>query len=80
MVLSKFMPSNHKFSEKFTLAARNAHATAQALVDLLDNYTDVEGKVRRIRDLEHTTASRRKSRTSSRNRSSCRSTARTSSP
>ena len=54
MVLSKFMPSNHKFSEKFTLAARNAHATAQTLVDLLDNYTDVEGKVRRIRDLEHT--------------------------
>lgn len=53
MVLSKFMPSNPKFSEKFTAAARNAHATAQALVDLLENYTDVDAKVQRVRDLEH---------------------------
>ncbi len=53
MVLSKFMPSNPKFSEKFTAAARNAHATAQALVDLLENYTDVNAKVQRVRDLEH---------------------------
>ncbi|MBZ9750952.1 DUF47 domain-containing protein [Deinococcus sp. HMF7604] len=53
MVLSKFMPSNPKFSEKFTASARNAHATAQALVDLLENYTDVEAKVQRVRDLEH---------------------------
>ncbi|WP_119672149.1 DUF47 domain-containing protein [Deinococcus sp. RM] len=53
MVLSKFMPSNPKFSEKFTAAARNAHATAQGLVDLLENYTDVDAKVQRVRDLEH---------------------------
>lgn len=53
MVLSKFMPRNPQFSAKFAEAARNAHATAQALVDLLDNYTDVEAKVRRVRDLEH---------------------------
>ncbi|MBZ9714097.1 DUF47 domain-containing protein [Deinococcus multiflagellatus] len=53
MVLSKFMPSNPKFSEKFAAAARNAHATAQALVDLLEHYTDVEAKVQRVRDLEH---------------------------
>ncbi|PTA68370.1 DUF47 domain-containing protein [Deinococcus arcticus] len=53
MVLSKFMPSNPRFSEKFAAAARNAHATAQALVDLLENYTDVEAKVQRVRDLEH---------------------------
>jgi len=53
MVLSKFMPSNPKFSEKFAAAARNAHATAQALVDLLENYTDVDAKVQRVRDLEH---------------------------
>ncbi|UBV43009.1 DUF47 domain-containing protein [Deinococcus taeanensis] len=53
MVLSKFMPSNPKFSEKFAQSARNAHVTAQALVDLLENYTDVEAKVQRVRDLEH---------------------------
>lgn len=53
MVLSKFMPSNPKFSARFAEAARNAHATAQALVDLLENYTDVEAKVQRVRDLEH---------------------------
>ncbi|WP_216325480.1 DUF47 domain-containing protein [Deinococcus aestuarii] len=53
MVLSRFMPKNPQFSAKFAEAARNAHATAQALVDLLENYTDVEAKVSRVRDLEH---------------------------
>ena len=53
MVLSKFMPHNPKFAAKFAEAARNAHATAQALVDLLENYTDVERKVQRVLDLEH---------------------------
>lgn len=53
MVLSKFMPSNPKFSQKFAEAARNAHATATALVDLLENYTDVDAKVQKVRDLEH---------------------------
>lgn len=53
MVLSKFMPKNPQFSAKFAEAARNAHVTAQALVELLENYTDVEAKVDRIRDLEH---------------------------
>ncbi|GGO19308.1 DUF47 domain-containing protein [Deinococcus humi] len=53
MVLSKFMPSNPRFSARFAEAARNAHATAQALVDLLENYTEVEAKVQRVRDLEH---------------------------
>ncbi|SMB94977.1 DUF47 domain-containing protein [Deinococcus hopiensis] len=53
MVLSRFMPRNPQFSAKFAEAARNAHATAQALVDLLENYTDVERKVQKVRDLEH---------------------------
>lgn len=53
MVLSKFMPHNPKFSAKFTEAAQNAHATAQALIDLLEHYTDVPNKVKRVRDLEH---------------------------
>ncbi|RJF71917.1 DUF47 domain-containing protein [Deinococcus cavernae] len=53
MVLSKFMPNNPKFALKFEQSAQNAHATAQALVDLLENYTDVENKVARIQELEH---------------------------
>ncbi|TDE85801.1 DUF47 domain-containing protein [Deinococcus sp. S9] len=53
MVLSRFMPKNPQFSAKFAEAARNAHVTAQALVDLLENYIDVERKVQRVRDLEH---------------------------
>lgn len=53
MVLSKFMPSNPKFAAKFAEAARNAHVTAQALVDLLENYEGVDAKVQRVRDLEH---------------------------
>lgn len=53
MVLSKFMPHNPKFAAKFAQSAQNAHVTAQALVELLGNYTDVETKVQRIRDLEH---------------------------
>ena len=55
MVLSRFMPKNPQFSAKFAESARNAHATAQALVDLLENYTDVERNVQRVRDLEHET-------------------------
>lgn len=53
MVLSKFMPQNPKFAAKFAEAARNAHATAQALVDLLEHYTDVDRKVERVLELEH---------------------------
>ncbi|WP_261664080.1 DUF47 domain-containing protein [Deinococcus sp. Marseille-Q6407] len=47
------MPQNPKFSAKFAESARNAHTTAQALVDLLENYTDVDIKVQRVLDLEH---------------------------
>lgn len=53
MVLSKFMPNNPKFAAKFAQSAQNAHDTAKALVDLLENYTDVEAKVQRVSDLEH---------------------------
>lgn len=53
MVLSKFMPQNPKFAAKFEQSAQNAHATARALVDLLENYTDVQNKVARIQELEH---------------------------
>ncbi|RTR30965.1 DUF47 domain-containing protein [Deinococcus radiophilus] len=46
------MPQNPRFAAKFAESAQIAHAAAQALVDLLENYTDVETKVQRIRDLE----------------------------
>jgi predicted phosphate transport protein (TIGR00153 family) len=47
------MPKNPQLSAKFAEAARNAHVTARALVELLEKYTDVEARVQRIRDLEH---------------------------
>ncbi|GGR08005.1 DUF47 domain-containing protein [Deinococcus ruber] len=53
MALSKFMPKNPRFSQLFTQQAQNAVTTAAALVDLLNDYTDVERKVQRLRDLEH---------------------------
>lgn len=52
-MLSKFMPQNPKFASIFSLSAQNAHATAQALLDLLEHYTDVEHKVQRVLELEH---------------------------
>lgn len=54
MVLSRFMPHNPKFAAKFSDSAHNAHVTAQALVDLLENYVDVPAKVQRVRELERT--------------------------
>lgn len=53
MVFSRFLPKNPEFIQMFAQSAKNAHETAKALADLMDNYTDVESKVRRIRDLEH---------------------------
>ncbi|GGJ19049.1 DUF47 domain-containing protein [Deinococcus roseus] len=53
MVLSRFLPKNPEFIQMFVKSAKNAHETAIALSDLMDNYVDVENKVRKIRDLEH---------------------------
>lgn len=53
MVFSRFLPKNPEFIQLFVTSAKNAHETAKALADLMDNYTDVEAKVRKIRDLEH---------------------------
>ncbi len=53
MVLTRFLPRDERFFEYFREAATNATDVANALVDLLWNYEDVERKVRKIRDLEH---------------------------
>ncbi|WP_027481023.1 DUF47 domain-containing protein [Deinococcus pimensis] len=53
MPLFSFLPKTVNFTDLFSQAGTNAARTSEALVDLLANYTDVEAKVRRIRDLEH---------------------------
>ncbi|MDQ6659615.1 MAG: DUF47 family protein [Chloroflexota bacterium] len=53
MVLARFLPQDEHFFRYFDDAAGNAAEVAQALLDLLDHYSDVERKARRVRDLEH---------------------------
>ena len=47
------MPRKSIFFELFTQHAENAVAAARALEALLDDYTDVERKVKAIHDIEH---------------------------
>ncbi|HOX07428.1 MAG TPA: DUF47 family protein [Planctomycetota bacterium] len=47
------MPREKVFFELFNKSAANAHATAKALQALLEDFTDVDTKVQRIKDLEH---------------------------
>jgi uncharacterized protein len=47
------MPREKVFFELFNKSARNAHATAQALQVLLEDFTDVPAKVQIIKDHEH---------------------------
>lgn len=53
MVLARFLPRNEYFFEYFRQGGKNAAEVAQVLIDLFNNYSDVERKARRIRDLEH---------------------------
>ena len=53
MVFSRLLPQNTRFSALFTSQAMNAVQTAEALVDLLNDYRDLPVKVQRLRDLEH---------------------------
>jgi len=53
MVLARFLPQDEHFFDYFQKAASNAAEVAQALRDLLDHYSEVERKARRVRDLEH---------------------------
>ncbi len=52
MVLARFLPRNERFFDYFRDAAGNAREVAHLLVEMLDNYDDVERKVRRMRELE----------------------------
>src|SRR2546428_3188137 len=53
MVLARFLPQDERFFQYFCDAADNANEAANALLDLVTNFDDVERKVRRVRDLEH---------------------------
>jgi predicted phosphate transport protein (TIGR00153 family) len=52
MVLARFLPRDERFFDYFRRAVANAAEVAQALCDLLENYSDVERKALRVRDLE----------------------------
>ncbi len=52
-LLSKLLPREQSFFDKFVEMAENIHDGAQALADLLANYTDVPAKVDRIKQFEH---------------------------
>lgn len=54
MALVRFLPRDERFFDHFRAAADNALEVAQLLVELVERYEDVERKVRRMRDLEHT--------------------------
>jgi hypothetical protein len=47
------LPRDERFFGLFAQAARNLGAGVEALADLVSNYTDVERKVRGIKDIEH---------------------------
>lgn len=50
----RLIPRQERFFELFAENARTAHAAARVLHELFEDYTDVERKVRRLKDLEHT--------------------------
>lgn len=52
-LLAKLLPREKSFFDQFTEVTANIEASAQALVELLENYRDVEKKVAHIKDLEH---------------------------
>jgi predicted phosphate transport protein (TIGR00153 family) len=53
MVLARFLPRDEQFFAHFRDAAENAAETARLLVEVVDNGSETERKVRRLRDLEH---------------------------
>lgn len=52
--LFRLIPQEERFFEMFNRSAENVREGAEALLDLLENYTDVERKARRLKDIEHT--------------------------
>ncbi len=53
-LLNRILPREHSFFDMFVELAENIHAGAQALVEMLSNFTDVPAQAQRIKDLEHT--------------------------
>lgn len=49
----RLIPKEEKFFEMFKESAQNLLKGAEALKELVENYTDVERKVREIKDIEH---------------------------
>lgn len=49
----RLVPRDERFFDLFNRAAENVLEGAQALLDLLENYTDVDRKARRLKDIEH---------------------------
>jgi len=52
-MFKKLLPREENFFDLFEQAADNVHEAAKALVALMENYTDVEEKAKRIKALEH---------------------------
>ncbi len=53
MVLARFLPKDEHFFSHFKDAADNAAECARVLAEVVENGSDTERKVRRLRDLEH---------------------------
>lgn len=51
--LFRFLPRDGRFFELFNQSAVNVREGAQALLDLLENFDQVERKARRLKDIEH---------------------------
>ncbi|HEY4716728.1 MAG TPA: DUF47 family protein [bacterium] len=49
----RFFPREEKFFEFFENAGEKIENGIVALIELLDNFTDIETKVRKIKDIEH---------------------------
>ena len=47
------IPRDERFVQMLTKSAENVQVGADALLALIDDYTDVEAQVRRLRDIEH---------------------------
>jgi uncharacterized protein Yka (UPF0111/DUF47 family) len=48
-----FMPKEENFFELFERAADNAHEASAQLLAFLEGFDDIEGRAKRIKDLEH---------------------------
>lgn len=51
--LPRLLPKDQKFFDMLKSSAKNLLEGAEALKDLVEDYTDVEKKVRRIKQIEH---------------------------